>query len=465
MTIAVETRPAFHVTAPRNWINDPCAPIHWNGQYHLFYQHNPHSTVWGEMHWGHAVSRDLMNWTDLPIAMSPSAEGPDSGGCWSGCGRIVDGVPTIFYTGVQGEGTAHVESVCVATGTGDLTTLVRDARNPIVPAVTPELGLRNHRDPFILRDGDRWLMLLGTGLSVAEGAHGAGAVVLFESYDLETWTYSGIVFSQPGGDDALDTGPVWECPQLARFGDDWVLIVSVQLPAPARSYTAWFVGSFDGATFTPSSSGVLDDGDVYYAPALFDGPDGRTLIWGWLQETAAEAAAERGRVGAISLPRVLDLVDGRPAMRPAAEVEHGWSPGVAIGCVELTSTHRGERLGFVGPSYRLRFTVEADDAAGVRLLETDDGHEFTIVVERSESGARLVVTSPSSRSPLVAELPAAATAIKLDVFVDDTIVEIFAGDHATITTRMYPSDDDDRAVDLIAPRSARFTGVDLRAFG
>jgi beta-fructofuranosidase len=476
----LNNRPAYHVTAPRNWINDPCAPLFWQGSYHLFYQHNPHDTVWGEMHWGHAVSKDLVTWSDLEIAMSPSAEGPDSAGCWSGCGRLIDGVPTIFYTGVSGEGTEHAESVCVATGSGDLATLVRDPRNPIIPAVNPESGLRNYRDPFILRFDDRWLMLLGTGLRAPIGepgagaGAGAGAVVMFESSDLETWSYTGIVFSQPGGEGPLDTGPVWECPQLTRVGDDWVLIVSAQRPQPALCYTVWFIGSFDGKMFVPRSSALIDQGDVFYAPAVFDAPDGRTLLWGWLQETNADAAAQRHRAGALSLPRTIGIVNDRLVSRPALELEASWPGGTVIDRIDLSAGNRVERLGTPGPSYRLTFTVEiANGKAGARLLSTLEGKEFAVHIERSHHGPQLSVTTPGSDNALVADIPAdgsvdgsaTASEVRVDIFVDDTIVEIFVEDYAVVTTRMYPTDEDDGRVELVAPLGdARFTAVVLSEF-
>lgn len=473
----LNNRPAYHVTAPRNWINDPCARLFWQGSYHLFYQHNPHDTVWGEMHWGHAVSKDLVTWSVMEIAMSPSAEGPDSAGCWSGCGRLIDGVPTIFYTGVSGEGTAHAESACIATGSGDLATLVRDPRNPIIPAVNPESGLRNYRDPFILRFDDHWLMLLGTGLRApigepgagAGGGAGAGAVVMFESSDLETWSYSGIVYSQPGGQGPLDTGPVWECPQLTRVGDDWVLIVSAQRPQ-ALCYIVWFIGSFDGTSFAPRASGLIDQGDVFYAPAVFDAPDGRTLLWGWVQETDAAAAAQRHRAGALSLPRTIGIVNDRLVSRPALEFEASWPGGTLRDQIDLSASNRVERLGMPGPSYRLTFTVEvASGKAGVRLLSAVDGHEFAVYIERSHHGLQLSVTTTGGDQALVADIPANGSAtisdVRVDIFVDDTIVEIFVEDYVALTTRMYPTDEDDSRVDLVAPGGeARFTSVELSEF-
>lgn len=110
--------PRAHVTAERNWLNDPNGPVHHDGCYHLFFQANPAAMVWGPPYWGHVSSADLVTWQRHPDALAPEPDGPDSKGCWSGCLRVVDGVPTTYYTGVVGEGDEdRVESICRATST------------------------------------------------------------------------------------------------------------------------------------------------------------------------------------------------------------------------------------------------------------------------------------------------------------------------------------------------------------
>ncbi len=94
-------RPQYHLMPPGNWMNDPNGPIWWKGKYHVFYQENPYAANWGQMHWGHAVSTDMVHWRHLPIALSPTPGGPDSDGCFSGSAVVNAGVPTIIYTGVQ----------------------------------------------------------------------------------------------------------------------------------------------------------------------------------------------------------------------------------------------------------------------------------------------------------------------------------------------------------------------------
>src|SRR3982074_1949916 len=103
-------RPLYHFLGAGNWMNDPNGPIFWKGKYHLFYQYNPNGPFWGTIHWGNAASSDLVNWEDFPIALSPSKNGPDQNGCWSACVVNDNGVPTVFYTGLE------PQTVCIATG-------------------------------------------------------------------------------------------------------------------------------------------------------------------------------------------------------------------------------------------------------------------------------------------------------------------------------------------------------------
>ena len=95
-------RPQYHLQPARGWMNDPCGPIYWGGRYHMFFQYNPHAAVWGDMHWAHAVSPDMIRWRRQPIALAPTPGGPDQDGCFTGTAVVADGKPTLLYTGVQG---------------------------------------------------------------------------------------------------------------------------------------------------------------------------------------------------------------------------------------------------------------------------------------------------------------------------------------------------------------------------
>ena len=142
--------PRYHFTAPQGWLNDPNGLIHWQGEYHLFYQFNPHGAFWGAMHWGHAVSTDLVHWTDLPIALAPDMP-YDRAGVFSGCTIIHDGKPVIMYTGVN---SPH-QLPCVAYADDNLRTFTKAPQNPVI-GTPPDNLVEDFRDHSMWRDGEWW---------------------------------------------------------------------------------------------------------------------------------------------------------------------------------------------------------------------------------------------------------------------------------------------------------------------
>ena len=171
---------------PHNWMNDPNGPIWWKGQYHLFYQLNPHAAVWGDMHWGHAVSPDMMHWHHQPIALAPTPGGPDSEGCFSGSAVVFEGEPTFIYTGVQNappdqatmrDGSDKLrETQMLAIAEDDNLLRWKKAEKPVIPAPPPGMMVTGFRDPCPWREGDTWYLGIGSG----ERGKG-GCVLLYRS--------------------------------------------------------------------------------------------------------------------------------------------------------------------------------------------------------------------------------------------------------------------------------------------
>lgn len=285
--------PRYHVTGDRNWINDPNGPVHWNGRYHLFFQANPEAPFWGPPRWGHVSSPDLVRWERHELALTPGESGPDADGCWSGCVREVDGRPAIYYTGVVEEDGERVESVCRAWGSADLSEWTKDVKNPLVSAPPVGLGSGYHRDPFLWHDGRQWQMLLASGTLAGE-RH--GQLVRYESEDGSSWDYCGVFFSAPRSLGDVDLGEHWECPQLVFDGEQTMLILSCQDPeAPVPLMRAvYFVGDVVGDRFEGEFGGVLDHGDVCYAPATMT--DGGVL---WAHVALGLGAGARAVVGSV----------------------------------------------------------------------------------------------------------------------------------------------------------------------
>jgi beta-fructofuranosidase len=251
-----------------------------------------------------------------------------------------------------------------------------------------------------------------------------GAVVAYESQDMTTWHERGILFRDPG-DGSFPSGGVWECPQLVRLGERWLLIVSVQArggPDPVCLGAAWAVGDLDDARFVPTSAGWLDGGDVLYAPAVLQAPDGRCLLWAWLQDPEPDLRGGDPVVGSISLPRVIELVDDQPMSRPAEELD-GLAVGDAMGIddARLDATD----------AFRVTVDVTTGSFAGARLLACEDGARAIVmgIDARDGSPALAMVEAAAEGLTRLHAIPLAVPdgPVRLDVFVDGGIVEAFAG--------------------------------------
>lgn len=218
-------RPQFHLLPAANWMNDPNGPIYWNGNYHMFYQYNPNGAYWGDMHWGHAVSNDMVHWRHLPVALAPTADGPDSAGCYTGTAAVENGRVMMMYTGVRAvpldQATIKngnpplAESQCLAIANDpDLKTWTK-VPAPVIAAPPRTLEVNGFRDPSPWRQGDWWYTVIASGI-----ANQGGAVLLYRSRDLRTWDYMHILASRdrggPAAFDSFNPWEVWECPNSSR---------------------------------------------------------------------------------------------------------------------------------------------------------------------------------------------------------------------------------------------------------
>ena len=444
-------RPRYHFVPPAHWMNDPNGLLQWRGQYHLFYQHHPFGPLWANMHWGHAVSDDLVRWRHLPIALAPTPDSPDQDGCFSGCAVDDNGTPTLVYTGVRG----NAQRVCLATGDADLLRWRKHPDNPVIPAPPPDLDLVAYRDPNVFRWGDWWWMVHGAGLRGV-----GGAALLYRSRDLVNWEHRGpLIVGDQRRREPIWTGSMWECPQLIPLGDRHVLIYSVWHER-ATHYAAYITGRLDGERLIPEREGILDPG-AFYAPQAMRDDQGRWLLFGWLREAGGrEAMLAAGWSGVMSLPRALALrPDGTVGYVPAPEVERLRGPGqrltdLTLPAGELTPLDQAR-----GDCLEIRATFEPGEASGVVLVvrRSPDGAEETRIIFDGRAGHLRV---DRARSSLSAEPPpdthptslrlASGEPLELRVFLDRSVIEVFANGRACLSERVYPTRADSLEVGLMA---------------
>ncbi|WP_246327156.1 glycoside hydrolase family 32 protein [Burkholderia guangdongensis] len=420
-------RPRFHFTPPMNWMNDPNGICHHDGRYHLYYQYNPNDALWGDIHWGHASSADLVRWRDEPVALAPSS-GPDEGGCFSGSFALVYGQPTIYYTGYTD--TAQVQ--CMATS-DDLQRWrkVDGALIELPPAGVPR---DQFRDPYVFQHRDVWYMVVGASLNGERGQ-----CLLYRSDDGRDWKYLHPLYTSP----RLQLGVMWECPNFFPIGDKWVLSVSVWQNMGAH----YFVGRFENERFVPEFDDVLDVDGSAFAHLTFMAPDGRALQWAWINEQrSADLMRADGWAGAMTVPRVLGLTDaGQLTIRPVDEI------GALRGDVAAAATCRvggAETVAFEGRHLDIELDVELLDAkpVGLTLLASPDGLEATRIVYNPNMRRLTVERARSSFNPKTERQNQHAhlylepgEPLRLRVLLDATVIEVYANDRVNLTSRVYPT--------------------------
>lgn len=390
--------PALHGRPARGWLNDPNGLALVDGRYHLFFQHNPDDPVHHRIAWGHVSSDDLVTWREEPLALVARDGEPDAYGCWTGCVVLDDGVPTAVYSAVE-RGPGGRAEVLLARGSADLRSWQQGSK-PVV-ALPDDPEVTEVRDPFCFIASGRRYAVQGAG---REG--GTPRVLVYGCDDLERWEPLGTLLD--GTDPVaaqVASAEVWECPNLVRMGDAWVLVVSLWRRRgeglSALDGVRYLVGDLDltddGPRFRPRGGGVLDTGEAFYAPQLL-ATDRRVLLWGWAKEERREEdqVRESGWSGALTFARELVLVGGRVLSQPVPEL-------VAL---------RAERLDVPDALRHSAFEVEHRGGRGALVLVDGAGET---VVHQWDDAAR--------------------------VLVDGSVVEVFAADGAGVPTtlRAYPT--------------------------
>jgi beta-fructofuranosidase len=403
-------RPGFHFTAPTGHVNDPLG-VTWHedagegGRYELFFQYNPDAPEWAVgCRWGQTSSPDLVRWGPTSTALSPGA---GEAGCWSGAVAVGDdGVPVIAYTRVQ-EGRIPVGSVVLATGEPGWQRWTAD-REPVL-AGPPEDDVVQFRDPFLLRSGGEWSMVVGGGR-----ADGTAAAWLYRSPDLRSWRFDGVLAERSGAEtDPLWTGSAWECVQLVEVDGAWVLVVSVWDGDPV--FVACAVGDFDGARFTARRWQRLAATDLPYATTTFRDAGGRPCLISWVREPGSRGD---GWAGMLSVPWTMRVVDDRLLMAPHTDVATLRS-GIA---------GRIDGAGGTGPLPPF-LDVEVDAPAGGRLeVSTADGPALDVDVR----DGRAVLAVPGSDAVQVACAPGDGPAVRLLLDAGLAEVATSAGEYAAL---------------------------------
>ncbi|MBI2941927.1 MAG: glycoside hydrolase family 32 protein [Chloroflexi bacterium] len=464
-------------------MNDPNSTIYWQGRYHVFYQYNPDGAYHGNIHWGHASSADLVHWTDHPIALAPTPGGPDRDHCYSGAAFVnKEGVPTFIYHGVP-------DGICLATSQDDLlVNWEKHPANPIIPNPAPSDEFQIGGAPCAWVEVDTYYAVTGNSICFPDRAY------LFTSKDLARWEYlhpfyEGGFFTDGGTEDC-------GCPDFFPLGNKHVLLFTSH-----RRGAQCYVGTYANHRFVPERHVRFAFGE-WGRPGIFcegltllDGK-GRRILFGRLHE-ARYGYIQRasGWAGMLALPIVLSLSDdGNLLMEPAPELEVLRRERVHLSDIPLGPDSTVPLAGLGGDRLEIRAVFEWGDAEefGVKVCCSPDGEEQTLIrvnknpwaryrpATGATSGGESVTARPitgrdtpnpramrrelildvtrSSVNPEVSDRESQQCTVvlsdgqplELRVFVDRSVVEVFADNRHYLAKRIYPARPDSLGVQVFA---------------
>ncbi|WP_020531995.1 glycoside hydrolase family 32 protein [Flexithrix dorotheae] len=460
-------RPEFHFSPQKMWMNDPNGMVFYQGEYHLFYQHYPDNTVWGPMHWGHAVSKDLIHWEHLPIALFPDEHGYIFSGSavvdhenTSGFGTKDNPPMVAIFTYHDAEkakkGSIDFQTQGIAYSLDKGRSWTKYENNPVLN----NPGIKDFRDPKVFWHGpsQKWIMILAV----------QNHVQLFNSSNLKDWS-----FLSKFGENSGSHGGVWECPDLFELSVDgkknekhWVMLVSINPGGPnGGSATQYFIGDFDGEKFTNSNSSEtslwVDYGKDNYAGVTWsDIPkkDGRRIFIGWMSnwQYANQVPTEKWR-NAMTIPRKLGLTETNDGVRlqnfPVQELKKLRTDKLNLKDLEVEGKYSiSEEKNWTSNTFELdlkialekstgeNFGIELSNSMGEKILIGFDQNQRQCYIDRRFAGKSDF--SEKFKGKSTAPRIKSSNELKIRIIVDVASVEVFFDDGTIAMTEIFfPNED------------------------
>lgn len=451
MTNREKFRPVYHHTPAYGWMNDPNGMFYKDGVYHLYFQHNPYGSTWGNMTWGHSTTTDLVNWNYEGLAIKPDAWGAVFSGSavvdYDNTAGFGKNAVVAFYTSAKSSPWGDTQSQSMAYSLDNGKTFVKYAYNPIVTS-----SKRDFRDPkvFWYAPDKHWVMILAGGQEMD----------IYSSKNLKDWKYESSFGAKQGAH-----GGVWECPDLVELPVEgakekkWVLICNINPGGPFGGNAAqYFVGTFNGKKFvneSPTQTKWMDWGKDHYATVTFsNAPGGRCIALGWMSnwqyQTVLPTLQYRGS-NTIARDLTLYRQDGELLLRctPSPEIEKARMQKVSVPSFKVSDSYDLASLleGNDG-AYEIDMTIKNSGASKIMFtLSNDKGEKVNMyydimrkqfVMDRSESGK----VDFSVDFPAVTVAPVYDTDnIRLRLFVDRTSIEAFGeGGKFVMTNQVFPTE-------------------------
>jgi fructan beta-fructosidase len=459
ITYKEEHRQQFHFSPEKGWMNDPNGLVYYDGTYHFFYQHYPDSNVWGPMHWGHAVSNDLVHWKNLPIALYPDSIGyifsgsavvdvNNTTGFQNGNDKPLVAIFTYHNMEKEKAGRSDRESQGIAYSIDKGNSWTKYTGNPVLK----NKGDRDFRDPkvFWFEPTKKWIMPL------AVGDH----LEIFSSPNLKEWTKESDFGKNEGSH-----GGVWECPDLFPLKtndgiEKWVLIQNMDRGAiSGGSGTQYFIGKFDGKNFIndnkPATVLWLDYGpDNYAGVTWFGAPENRRIFIGWMSnwDDYANLVPTNGWRSATTIPREISLVSTAEGLRvsqtPIEELKMLRGEKVSVSQKTFNDTLLISSTG-VQKELQLEFNISKSTASSLGFELSNSKNEKTIVGYDRAKNEFFIDRTASGKIDFSKKFPARHSAsfkanetLTIHAFIDNSSVEVFFDNGVVVMTELFfPTED------------------------
>lgn len=434
------TRETYHFAPWKNWMNDPNGLCWFQGYYHMFYQCNPHGQEWSNMYWGHAVSRDLIHWTHLPIVLSPQDEilaSPETmkGGAFSGC-AVADEEEAFFYL------TRHKGPLQDCNDTIEQQWMMRSSdmihftQEKCVVESPPDGASFDFRDPKVLKIGEIWYMVLGSSMK------GQGAILLYESKDREHWEYV-----HPLLIEEQNQIRCFECPDLMELDGKYLAVGAFMEhhdDCGRYQMSRYYVGNWQDRQFEKTGEGWFDFGSNCYAMQSFE-HQGRRISIGWISDFYDEhVSCPGGAYGSMTLPRQLHIRNDRLYMMPVEEIASLQGDILYQGGGENITIPK-----IAGNAYRAK--VRFTENTFFTIVLGRDGDRSISLLQDAE-GLRIVTKGVQSEG--VTFRADVEEVRDLEIYMDRRVAEIYVNEGEAVGTKIFYSTSTEGCFELCAMRAA-----------
>lgn len=451
------SRPKYHLIPGANWTNETHSLFYYDGRYHIFNQKNASNIQLRQINWGHYSSPDMVHWTEEKVALSPDMP-YDKNGIWSGHAVINDdGIPMLFYTAGKesyGVGVAYPAD-------DELIGWRKYEGNPVIDVKPDHFDRTDMRDQYVWKEGEDWYMIIGFGLTDQTPR---GTLLMYKSKDLLDWEYAGLLYE--GKPEVDQTGIFWEMPAFVKFGNKYFLSVN-RVPnkgIPAR--TQYWIGNFDGKKFVPDNEipQNLEVINGLLSPSFGQTPDGRWVTISIVPDMGGNSW-QKGWAHLYSLPRVVDLKDGKIVQSPY--------PGLEVlrkghFTMDQQTIESNISMPDMGHQYEImvKFVPGDADKFGLVINKNPDGSEYTriyfdrmrdmLVIDKEHMSAavsnipRLQQRSNTNRYINEDHYVIEGDEVTLHLYIDGSVVDGFINDEDAFTSRIYPSKENSTMVEIFS---------------